>query len=63
MICRRDPRAARSHGGVPEGVDAALVSRADFGEMIEKPDKVACRAILSDTLKALASGGRRSLRS
>jgi AAA+ superfamily predicted ATPase len=38
----------------PEAVDAALVSRADLVEVIEKPDKVACRAILSDTLGALA---------
>jgi AAA+ superfamily predicted ATPase len=38
----------------PEAVDGALVSRADLVEMIEKPDKVACRAILSDTLDALA---------
>jgi AAA+ superfamily predicted ATPase len=38
----------------PEAVDAALVSRADLVEVIEKPDKAACRAILSDTLGALA---------
>jgi pachytene checkpoint protein 2 len=38
----------------PEAVDAALVSRADLVELIEKPDKSACRAILSDTLGALA---------
>ncbi len=38
----------------PEAVDAALVSRADLVEVIEKPDKVACRTILSDTLTALA---------
>jgi AAA+ superfamily predicted ATPase len=37
-----------------EAVDAALVSRADLVEMIEKPDKAACRAILSDTVGALA---------
>ena len=38
----------------PEAVDAALVSRADLVEVIEKPDKVACRAILSDTIGAFA---------
>jgi AAA+ superfamily predicted ATPase len=38
----------------PEAVDAALVSRADLVEVIEKPDKAACLAILSDTLGALA---------
>ena len=38
----------------PEAVDAAFVSRADLVEVIEKPDKAACRAILSDTLGALA---------
>ena len=37
-----------------EAVDAAFVSRADLVEMIEKPDKAACGAILSDTLAALA---------
>jgi AAA+ superfamily predicted ATPase len=37
-----------------EAVDAAFVSRADLVEVIEKPDKAACRAILSDTLGALA---------
>jgi SpoVK/Ycf46/Vps4 family AAA+-type ATPase len=38
----------------PEAVDAALVSRADLVEIIAKPDKSAVRAILSDTLSALA---------
>lgn len=38
----------------PEAVDAAFVSRADLVEFMEKPDKAACRAILSDTLGALA---------
>jgi AAA+ superfamily predicted ATPase len=37
-----------------EAVDPALVSRADLVEIIERPDKAACRAILSDTLGALA---------
>jgi pachytene checkpoint protein 2 len=37
-----------------EAVDAAFVSRADLVEIIEKPDQAACRAILSDTLGALA---------
>src|SRR5207247_515514 len=38
----------------PEAVDAAFVSRADLVEFIDKPDKAACRAILEDTLDALA---------
>lgn len=37
----------------PEAVDAALVSRADLVETIDRPDKSACRAILSDTLGTL----------
>jgi AAA+ superfamily predicted ATPase len=37
-----------------EAVDAALVSRADLVEIIERPDKAVCRAILSDTVGALA---------
>lgn len=37
-----------------EAVDEALISRADLIEVIEKPDKEACRAILTDTLSALA---------
>jgi AAA+ superfamily predicted ATPase len=38
----------------PEAVDTAFVSRADLVEFIDKPDKAACRAILEDTLNALA---------
>ncbi len=38
----------------PEAVDRAFVSRADLVELIDKPDKAACRAILRDTLGALA---------
>lgn len=37
-----------------EAMDEALVSRADLVEFIGKPDKTACRAILSDSFKALA---------
>lgn len=36
-----------------EAVDEALVSRADLVEFVDKPDKEACRAILTDTLNAL----------
>ena len=38
----------------PEAVDTAFVSRADLVEFIDRPDKAACRAILRDTLGALA---------
>jgi SpoVK/Ycf46/Vps4 family AAA+-type ATPase len=38
----------------PEAVDTAFVSRADLVEFIDNPDKEACRAILGDTLSALA---------
>ncbi len=37
-----------------EAVDEAFVSRADLVESIDKPDEDACRAILTDSLAALA---------
>ena len=37
-----------------EAVDGAFTSRADLIEFIDKPDKAACRAILTDSLSALA---------
>jgi AAA+ superfamily predicted ATPase len=37
-----------------EAVDAAFTSRADLVEFIDKPDKAACRTILTDSLSALA---------
>lgn len=37
-----------------EAVDQAFISRADLIEFIDRPDESACKAILEDTLKALA---------
>lgn len=37
-----------------EAVDEAFISRADLVEVIDKPDEAACRAILRDSLGALA---------
>ena len=37
-----------------EAIDRALLSRADLVEVIDKPDRDACDAILRDTLAALA---------
>jgi SpoVK/Ycf46/Vps4 family AAA+-type ATPase len=38
-----------------EAIDAAFLSRADLVELIDKPNKEACEAILRDTLEALGS--------